>query len=68
VIVLAPSGPPSPPPSTAARGPLLWAGPVLVEPPAAPPARGAARDQSARLVLLAELAARYLDEVRESPW
>jgi hypothetical protein len=38
-----------------------------VEPPGGPPARGAARDQRARL-LLAEVAARYLDDMRERPW
>jgi curved DNA-binding protein CbpA len=71
VIVLSPSGPPSPPPgaaSAAARGAPLWAGPVRVEPPDAPPARGAARDQCGRLVLLAEAAARYLDDMQEWPW
>jgi curved DNA-binding protein CbpA len=36
VIVLSPSGPPSAAASVAARGPLLWAGPVRVEPPEAP--------------------------------
>jgi curved DNA-binding protein CbpA len=67
VIVLSPSGPPSPP-TAAAHGPLLWAGPVGVEPPHAPPARGAARDQRARLLLLTQVAARYRDEMREWPW
>jgi curved DNA-binding protein CbpA len=66
VIVLSPSGPP-PPPAAAppAHGALLRAGPVRVEPP---PGLGATRDQRARLVLLAQAAARYLDEVREWPW
>ena len=65
VIVLSPSGPP---PAAPARGAPLRAGPVRVEPPDAPPARGAARDQRARPMLLAEVAARYLDGVREWPW
>jgi curved DNA-binding protein CbpA len=68
VIVLSPSGPPSPPAAAAARGASLWAGPVRVEPPGGPAARGAARDQRARLVLLAQAAARCLDGVREWPW
>jgi curved DNA-binding protein CbpA len=65
VIVLSPSGPPSPP---AAGGAPLRAGPVRVEPPGSAPARGAAHDQRARLLLLAEMAARYLDDMRERPW
>jgi curved DNA-binding protein CbpA len=57
VIVLSPSGPPAPP--------VLWAGPVEVEPPVALPARGVAGDPGAWLLLLAEAAARYLDGARE---
>ncbi len=67
VTVLSPSGPLSPPPA-AAHGAPLWAGPVRVEPSYAPPGHGADRDHRARLLLLAEMAARYLEEMREWPW
>ncbi|MBV9381575.1 MAG: J domain-containing protein [Streptosporangiaceae bacterium] len=58
-----------------ARGAPLWAGPVRVEPPDAPPDRppappvpDARHDERARLMLLAGLAARYLDDGWEWPW
>jgi curved DNA-binding protein CbpA len=66
VIVLSPSGLPAAP--EPARGAPLRAGPVRVEPPGGPSPRGAACEQRARLVLLAEMAARYLDDMRERPW
>jgi hypothetical protein len=65
--VLSPSRPPAPPPAAApapAGGALLRAGPVRVEPPGAPPARSAARDQRARLLLLTETGSRHLDDGR----
>jgi curved DNA-binding protein CbpA len=71
VIVLSPSTSPLPSraaSSAPARGAPLWAGPVRVEPPAAPLARGAARDERARLMFLAEVAARYLDAAWDWPW
>jgi hypothetical protein len=69
VTVLSRSGPPAPSPASApARGAPLRAGPVHVEPPDFPPTRGPARDERARLMLLAELAARYLEDVWDRPW
>jgi hypothetical protein len=71
VTVLSPSGPPRPSrtaPTVPAGGALLRAGPVRVEPPGAPAARGGPRDERARLRLLAELAARYLDACWDWPW
>jgi curved DNA-binding protein CbpA len=66
VTVLSPSGPPSSP--AAAPAAPLWAGPVRLEPPGTPPGRGATPEERARLVLLAEMAARWLDSARERPW
>jgi hypothetical protein len=54
-------------PAPAGAAPL-WAGPVRVEPPAAPLGRRAARDQRAWPVLMAETAACFLDGVWEWPW
>jgi curved DNA-binding protein CbpA len=69
VTVLSRSGPPAPSPASApVRGAPLRAGPVHVEPPDSPPARGPARDERARLMLLAELAVRYLEDVWDRPW
>ena len=69
VTVLSRSGPPAPSPASApARGAPLRAGPVYVKPPDSPPARGPARDERARLMLLAELAARYQENVWDRPW
>ena len=64
VTVLSPPGPRP----AAVPGAPLRAGPVWVEAPGAPPGRGAAPGERARLVLLAEMAARWLDGVRERPW
>ena len=57
VTVLSPPGPPTAA-APAAHGAPLRAGPVRVEPPGAPPGRGAAPEERARMVLLAEMAAR----------
>jgi hypothetical protein len=65
VTVLSSSGQP---PAAAPVGAPLWAGPPRVDPPGTPPARRAALDQRTRLALLAQVAARYLDEMRERPW
>jgi curved DNA-binding protein CbpA len=56
VTVISPSCPP------------LRAGPVRVEPPDPPAARRAAADRRASMFLLAQVAARWLDDVTERPW
>jgi curved DNA-binding protein CbpA len=64
VTVLSPPGVPP----VAAPGAPLRAGPVWVEAPATPAGRGASPEERARLALLAEMAARWLDGVLERPW
>jgi curved DNA-binding protein CbpA len=68
VIVISSSGqPPAAAPATEHGAPLR-AGPVRVEPADPPAARRTAPGQHAQMFLLAQVAARWLDDVPEWPW